>query len=133
MSDIYEVEKIIGKRYVQGKIEYKVKWLGYKMTECTWETEENLVNVRDLIDKFENKNEKNENQLKSNNLNLNEYKIDNRFIKVNTIKVIDNQLYGIVKYNNNGMIEERKILTAELTKVNPFILIEFYESKLKFS
>jgi len=133
MSDIYEVEKIIGKRYVQGKIEYKVKWLGYKMTECTWEPEENLVNVRDLIDKFENKNEKNENQLKSNNLNLNEYKIDNRFIKVNTIKVIDNQLYGIVKYNNNGMIEERKILTAELTKVNPFILIEFYESKLKFS
>ena len=133
MSDIYEVEKIIGKRNVNGKIEYKVKWLGYKMTECTWEPEENLVNVRDLIDKFENKNEKNENQLKSNNLNLNEYKIDNRFIKVNTIKVIDNQLYGIVKYNNNGMIEERKILTAELTKVNPFILIEFYESKLKFS
>lgn len=133
MSDIYEVEKIIGKRYVQGKIEYKVKWLGYKMTECTWEPEENLVNVRDLIDKFENKNEKNENQLKSNNLNLNEYKIDNRFIKVNTIKVIDNQLYGIVKYNNNGMIEERKISTAELKKVNPFILIEFYESKLKFS
>ena len=133
MSDIYEVEKIIGKRYVQGKIEYKVKWLGYKMTECTWEPEENLVNVRDLIDKFENKNEKNENQLKSNNLNLNEYKIDNRFIKVNTIKVIDNQLYGIVKYNNNGIIEERKILTAELKKVNPFILIQFYESKLKFS
>ena len=133
MSDIYEVEKIIGKRYVQGKIEYKVKWLGYKMTECTWEPEENLVNVRDLIDKFENKNEKNENQLKSNNLNLNEYKIDNRFIKVNTIKVIDNQLYGIVKYNNNGIIEERKILTSELKKVNPFILIQFYESKLKFS
>ena len=132
MSDIYEVEKIIGKRYVQGKIEYKVKWLGYKMTECTWEPEENLVNVRDLIEKFEN-NEKDENQLNSNNKNLNEYKIDNRFIKVNTIKVIDNQLYGIVKYNNNGMIEERKILTAELTKVNPFILIEFYESKLKFS
>ena len=132
MSDIYEVEKIIGKRYVQGKIEYKVKWLGYKMTECTWEPEENLVNVRDLIEKFEN-NEKNENQLNSNNKNLNEYKIDNRFMKVSTIKVIDNQLYGIVKYNNNGMIEERKILTAELTKVNPFILIEFYESKLKFS
>ena len=133
MSDIYEVEKIIDKRKRFGKDEYKVKWLGYKMSECTWEPEENLVNVRDLIDKFENKNEKNENQLKSNNLNLNEYKIDNRFIKVNTIKVIDNQLYGIVKYNNNGMIEERKILTAELTKVNPFILIEFYESKLKFS
>ena len=133
MSDIYEVEKIIGKRNVNGKIEYKVKWLGYKMTECTWEPEENLVNVRDLIDKFENKNEKNENQLKSNNLNLNEYKIDNRFIKVNTIKVIDNQLYGIVKYNNNGIIEERKILTSELKKVNPFILIQFYESKLKFS
>ena len=133
MSDIYEVEKIIGKRYVQGKIEYKVKWLGYKMTECTWEPEENLVNVRDLIEKFENKKEKNENQLNSNNINLNEYKIDNRFMKVSTIKVIDNQLYGIVKYNNNGIIEERKILTSELKKVNPFILIQFYESKLKFS
>ena len=133
MSDIYEVEKIIGKRNVNGKIEYKVKWLGYKMTECTWEPEENLVNVRDLIDKFENKKEKNENKLNSNNINLNEYKIDNRFMNVSTIKVIDNQLYGIVKYNNNGIIEERKILTSELKKVNPFILIQFYESKLKFS
>ena len=133
MSDIYEVEKIIGKRNVNGKIEYKVKWLGYKMTECTWEPEENLVNVRDLIEKFENKKEKNENQLNSNNINLNEYKIDNRFMNVSTIKVIDNQLYGIVKYNNNGIIEERKILTSELKKVNPFILIQFYESKLKFS
>ena len=133
MSDIYEVEKIIGKRNVNGKIEYKVKWLGYKMTECTWEPEENLVNVRDLIEKFENKKEKNEYQLNSNNINLNEYKIDNRFMNVSTIKVIDNQLYGIVKYNNNGIIEERKILTSELKKVNPFILIQFYESKLKFS
>ena len=30
-------------------------------------------------------------------------------------------------------IEERKILTSELKKVNPFILIQFYESKIKFT
>ena len=134
MSDFYEVETIIGKRIVKGKIEYKVKWLGYDIKESTWEPEEHLINVKELIDYFENQNKIGKKREKEKEKEKKkEYKIDNRYIKVKNIKVIDNELYGIVKFNNNGNIEERRILTSELKKINPFILISFYESKLKFS
>jgi len=37
MSELYQVEEIIGKRITQkGKTEYKVKWKGYSETESTW-------------------------------------------------------------------------------------------------
>ena len=37
MSDEYEVEKIVDKRTKNGKEKYKIKWVGYSMSECTWE------------------------------------------------------------------------------------------------
>lgn len=142
MSDIYEVEKIIDKRKRFGKDEYKVKWLGYKMSECTWEPVENLLNVMDEIEKYENSHKdnqnKSDNKIEINNKsyhedNNNVYTVDYRYKNVITIKVINNNLYGIVQYDNNGTIEEKKILTSELKKLNPFILIKFYESKIKFT
>ena len=33
----YIVEKIIGKRLKDRRIEYKVKWKGYPLSEATWE------------------------------------------------------------------------------------------------
>ena len=35
MSDEYEVEKIVDKRIKNGKVEYKIKWAGYSMNDCT--------------------------------------------------------------------------------------------------
>ena len=61
------------------------------------------------------------------------YYIDNRYKNVITISSINQNLYGIVQFDNNGVIEEKKILTSELKKLNPFILINFYESKIKFT
>ena len=144
MSDLYEVEKIVDKRRRFGKDEYKVKWLGYKMSECTWEPLDHLLNVMDEVEKFEksikNNNaivKKNKTEIKIKNTNEedknNIYFIDNRYKKVITITSINQNLYGIVQFENNGIIHEKKILTSELKKLNPFILINFYESKIKFT
>ena len=53
MTDVYQVEKVIGKRIKGGKPLYKVKWEGYPLSQCTWEPLENLQNVLDLVDEYE--------------------------------------------------------------------------------
>jgi RNase H-like domain found in reverse transcriptase/Reverse transcriptase (RNA-dependent DNA polymerase)/Integrase zinc binding domain/Chromo (CHRromatin Organisation MOdifier) domain/Integrase core domain len=40
--DEYEVEEIVGKRKLRGKVEYLVKWLGYGSDENTWEQTSHL-------------------------------------------------------------------------------------------
>ncbi len=201
MSDEYEVEKIVDKRIKNGKVEYKIKWVGYSMQECTWEPLKNLENIQKMIDDYnekahqkesqkknsiekflgkktdnpsseheknnsienngkdivnEEKNLSNINNLKSNfennnnndlkennnnnniNENLNNKKndsffVDERYKEVFTIKKEGNELCAIVVFDNNGIIEKKHILTKDLQKVNPFILIQFYESKIKFT
>ena len=50
-EDVFEVEKVLEKRFRKGRVEYFVKWKNYD--ETTWEPLKNLTNVQALIDKFE--------------------------------------------------------------------------------
>jgi hypothetical protein len=50
---MYEVEKIIGKRFINGKAMYRVKWKDYGVEESTWEAVSHLRYVQELIDEFE--------------------------------------------------------------------------------
>ena len=51
--ELYEVESVEDKRKCRGKIEYKVKWKNYAHTENTWEPMDHLVEVPELIARYE--------------------------------------------------------------------------------
>ncbi|KAL4452987.1 hypothetical protein ABPG73_011068 [Tetrahymena malaccensis] len=52
-SDEYEVEKIVDKKTENGQIFYKVKWKGWDSTYNTWEPENNLFRVSEMIEEYE--------------------------------------------------------------------------------
>ncbi len=52
-TGVYEVERIIDKRKVKGKVQYLVKWTGYSHSDNTWEPKSNLKDAKDAIKSFE--------------------------------------------------------------------------------
>ena len=54
-EDEFEVERIINKRIRKGQVEYLIKWLGYDISETTWEPTKNLF-CPDKIQEFEASN-----------------------------------------------------------------------------
>ena len=55
-SQMYEIEKIVGKRVRNGRTEYCVKWKGYAMRDATWEPRANLKqDCPSLIKEFDEK------------------------------------------------------------------------------
>ena len=159
------MEKIIDKRYINGKLEYKIKWVGYPMSECTWEPVRNLANVKPMIKEFENSSfEMNDKQNKLTDYYLigkkrennndssfddeiyqkNEYRnkkpdrkkifyINDKYKSIYTIKKKNSQLMAVVVVEENGILNKITIPTQKLRKLNPDILIDFYEERIKFS
>ena len=64
---IYQVEKIVGKRWKGGKVQYKVKWEGYPYSQCTWEPLENLQTVIELIDQYNESQQTTSKKVKKDN------------------------------------------------------------------
>jgi hypothetical protein len=48
----YKVEKIINSQKISCKVEYGVRWKGYRPEEDTWEPKENLANAQDALKDF---------------------------------------------------------------------------------
>ena len=53
LDDYYEVEKIITRRFNGKNKLYLIKWLGYPITDCTWEPISHLGNINTLVEKFD--------------------------------------------------------------------------------
>lgn len=53
-KDVYEVEKVLGKKTENNKSYYLIKWKSWGMIYNTWEPTENLTNCPDLLKDFEN-------------------------------------------------------------------------------
>ena len=190
-NDIYYIERILDKRKVNGKYEYKIKWEGYPLNQSTWEPLENLQTAMELVNEFdkvyeqqnknknesknnsylkkkrllkkevkkeekgkeeiEQKEEKNENipveeEKKPNNENNNgsinleeneyirKYIINDSLKSVTTVRKKENKLIAEVKkLKPNNEIEDIEIETSRLKTENPWILLDFYESKIKFT
>ena len=79
-----------------------------------------------------------ENQI-NNDINIQndpirKYNIDDSLKKVTTVRKRDNKLMAVVvKMNELGMTNEIEIETNNLKYDNPWILLDFYESKIKFT
>ena len=190
-SDFYNIEKILDRRKINGKFEYKIKWEGYPMNQSTWEPMENLMTAKELVDEYDKQypftndmlnkktkrikkmsakkpvkkaakkenepqiQEKTENEpqkeeekpeqinLEENQINndiniqndlVRKYNIDDSLKKVTTVRKRDNKLMAVVvKMNELGMTNEIEIETNSLKYDNPWILLDFYESKIKFT
>lgn len=53
-NEFYEVEKVVGKKRLDnGKLVYLIKWVGYDSSQNTWESLQNLSNVKGMIEEFE--------------------------------------------------------------------------------
>ena len=181
---LYNVEKILDRKKINGKFKYRIKWEGYPINESTWEPMKNLETVKELVeeydrihpipnpsksskasqkknsDSFINKKRKEENDEKNQEINQNEnkledfnkikeddskvnanenpnennYIIDDSLKNVVTVKQENQKFVAVVeKLNPNGDLIKTYIPTEELRRTNPWILLNFYESKIKFS
>ena len=63
-EEIYEVEKVVGKRIHQGKVEYLLKWKGYSSNDNTWEPEDSL-DCSELLQEYEKNKERHEARLEA--------------------------------------------------------------------
>ena len=52
-NKIYEVEKIITRRFHRNKKYYLIKWLFYPITESTWEPKSSIKHLKFMLQKFE--------------------------------------------------------------------------------
>ncbi len=181
-EEYYNIEKILERRKVGNKFEYKIKWEGYPLNQSTWEPMKNLQNAHELIEEFdkthpidvesetpkkkENTNNnkkkkieeepikeikendeelKNQKEVNSENNNdenskilifenENSYKVDSKLKRVLTVKNQNGKLMAIVEQaGEKGELFKTYIPTEELRKINPWILLQFYESKIKFT
>lgn len=48
----FEVEKILDKKMVKGRIHFLIKWKGYSALHNSWELEENLTNCSEALEEF---------------------------------------------------------------------------------
>jgi hypothetical protein len=51
-EEMYDVQEIRDKKYERGKYYYLVKWEGYSSDQNTWEPEEHLLTVPEILNKF---------------------------------------------------------------------------------
>jgi len=54
-AEVYEVERILGKRLLKGKTEYLVSWKGYDETHNSFEPRSNLGDCKEIMTEFETK------------------------------------------------------------------------------
>ena len=102
------------------------------------EEKEEKVEEKNQNEKIEDEvklyDDSNQNIKLNENINEKSYTIDDSLKSVVTVKQQNQKLMAVVdKMEKNGEMRKQYIPTDELRKTNPWILLDFYESKIKFT
>ena len=110
-SPIYEVESILERKGADksNDLMYRIKWIGYPESKATWEPMKNLKNVKELISKFDNKNQNGKSEIEKNE---NKTKVKKRIRKI-AVKKINQE--KVLKLNQNNY--EEIILDSSVSDV----------------
>ena len=102
----------------------------YSKRKREYPKNENLIQIENNIN---NNNEEKNNIINDKNA-ICSHDIDNSLKKVVTVREYNNILMAVVdKIQNNGSMAKAFLPTEELKVLNPWILLDFYESKIKFT
>jgi hypothetical protein len=152
VNNLYDVEKIIAKRYDGEKILYLVKWLDYPDSENTWEPLAHLSGIPDMVEKFEAEEmRKLTKKLSSeHDLELNEKPGKSHFQSkpvqgnlmidvpkcLRSAKTVNGKVYILVEWREriDGIQPlESYVYNRTLRENYSNLLLDFYEARLKFN
>ena len=137
--DLYEAEEILEKKWFasENKYKYRIKWLGYNIKESTWVFEDSKI-TDILIKKFENKKNK---ALEKELIEAKETKkLESGDItkdipsKILGLKRTKNEMLCLVEWElKDKVCRNNSIIKYELLRRKyPFLLLDFYEKRVKF-
>jgi len=137
------VEAIIDKRVnLKGQVEYLIKWEDYSIEDATWEPLENVFNLKALFEEFEKKRSKL--NTTENNINKESFQTEEilEFLsedkipsKVLSVKMFENKLICLCEFSESstGIIPDPCYIPSSILRENhPKILIDYYETKIRF-
>ena len=143
-EDEYEVEFIVDKRMLKGKVEYQVKWKGWDHDDNTWEPVGNL-DCQELIEEFErtykaDAGKKNGEKRKADDKPGKAAKKADTRVKgfsrsLTAEKIIGatndpGELYFLIKWKGS---DEADLVPAKEANIKiPQIVIKFYEERLNW-
>lgn len=132
------VEGILKRRIdANGKKQYLIQWEGSNCDQATWENEENISGIKNLIEEFESKLKKDQEEKDYKNIidNIMESLDNNIPSKVISCRLYNDILLCFCEFeeSSDGLITEPCYIPNKvLREYFPKILIDFYETKVYF-
>lgn len=147
-SDEYIFEKILGKKKFKNQVKYLIKWQEYPIEQSTWEPMENLQNIKNWVEEYEeqlkkkkaiekncesfspsiSEKKKERNMLKSKELSKRAKRSMNNEENIQNMRIINNdsQLEIDIKVEHNLEIDKPKcILSASCTNNQILFFVEW--------
>ena len=134
----HTVEGILKRRTdTNGKKQYLIQWEGLNSDQATWECEENISNIKHLLDEFERKITKDQESKDYKDLieNIMDSLEENIPSKVLSCRLYNSILLCFCEFqeSSNGITLEPCYIPSKVLREHyPKILIDFYETKIYF-